>query len=69
MIYVQTKRAQMAEQALMLSSRISPVFYFRKTSSTANEAATSCTAATKVPMSKEKLGLESPTFPHPLTPL
>lgn len=70
MIYIQTKLGKTAEQALKLSPKISPVFYFQKTNSTTNEAATDCTAAAKVPlMSKQKLGPKRPASPHPLTPL
>lgn len=70
MIYIQTQPAKTAEQALKFSPRISPAPYFQKTSSTANKAATDCTAATEVPlMSKQILGPKCPASPHPLTSL
>lgn len=70
MFYIQTKPADIAEQALKLSPRIDPVLYFQKTNSTANKADTDCPAATKVPLvSKLKFGPKCPDSLHPVTHL
>lgn len=70
MFYIQTKAADIAEQALKLSPRIDAVLYFQKTNSTANKADTDCTAATEVPLvSKPKFGPKCPDSLHPVTHL